>query len=92
MSMAGLVITLSRHPSDAALARAEIGARARTTLGEAAGARLPIVVELDDIARCEELHRELETIRGVCHVDVVFIELEQASGQASTPTADVGAP
>jgi hypothetical protein len=71
-SLSSLVITLSDDPPQRAAALATLATRPDLELGETGGPWLPAVLESTD---ANSAFRELEAIRGVTLVEVVFVEL-----------------
>ena len=71
-SVVGLVLTLSSDEVLAASAAAEVGRWPGVELGAREGAWLALACETGDQMG---LHRSLEALPGVLHVDVAFVEV-----------------
>lgn len=72
MPVSGLVVTLAADPALRERAFAAILGCHGVTLGEAMGARLPVVTETETMSEHEALWRRLEAIDGVLQVRLAF--------------------
>ena len=53
------------------------------TLGEAQGRRIPIVVDAADQAESDRTLKALSELRGVCNVEVVYVDFEDVLDASS---------
>jgi len=77
MITSGLVVTLSKIPTQARAAIAAIHARAEFTLGELADRWLPLAMEAADEEESERLHDWLRGLEGIEFVDVVHVSFDE---------------
>lgn len=71
MPVSGLVLTLSEHSAERALALAALQQSPAIEVGELADRRLPIVVDTPDSEADREIWRWLHELKGVLFVDLV---------------------
>lgn len=82
MPVNGLLLTLSPDESLAEHARAAIAARPEASLGEPQGIYQPLAVETEDVRAAHEFHEWLESLKGIAHVDVIYVGFEEPSATA----------
>jgi len=58
-----------------------LSADPRLELGSLFGRRLPVVAEVPDARSGEQLVEELQSLPGVCFVDVVLVDFSMANTQ-----------
>lgn len=75
MPVCGLKLTLSNEPDVRRQARDELAMDRRLTLGQVRGRFLPVAAETSSHVEERGLLDELRYLRGVDHVDVVFVEV-----------------
>ena len=81
MPVFGFVLTLAADPGSASALEA-LADEPGVTLGERAGARLPVVVELDPQAHPEARVEGWLALPGVLHVDYAFADFDDLVSDA----------
>ncbi len=74
MPVHGVVVTLSGVEGQREGAMAALGAEPRATLGQAVGAKLPLVLETSGVEEEEALWGWLKALPGVVFYDVVYVD------------------
>lgn len=77
MPINGLMVTLSPHPEQAALACARIAEKPELELGERKDRWLPLVADTRDDREARDLHAWLEGLPGVDQVGVILVGFDE---------------
>ncbi len=85
MVTSALVVTLDKGSCARRGAIDALASDSRLTLGELAGARLPVVAETMGLGAAEALVEELSAVPGVVFVDVVLVDFDPEADRDTAP-------
>ena len=89
MWISSIVVTLDTADATSHAVEQALRALAVFTLGERAGAKLPVVLEAPDGATTRYWHEWVEQLPGVVHVDVAFVSFEEDVAPSDPPPATI---